>query len=329
MPPTRRFWVQTACAIALCLTPAVNGCSRKPPEEHPQNAASNATGRKTEPVNRPVPAEIWNEFNGQKALERVEEQVSCGPRPAGSPELGQARAKIIATLESEAWKVEQQAFTAQTPHGPVEMVNLIARFGGRTDTQKAVLASHYDTKKFSTIRFVGANDGGSSTGALVEAARVLAMDPAFAAQIELVFFDGEEAVQQFTETDGLYGSRHYATALRDSGRAAQFTFGLLWDMIGDKDLTVTFPLDSPKELVQDLLTSAEAFQCKKRFKILDRPLLDDHVPLIRIARIPTLDIIDFEFDAWHTADDTMSALSAASLQTIGAITLHALKRMLP
>jgi hypothetical protein len=144
-----------------------------------------------------------------------------------------------------------------------------------------------------------------------------------------VFFDGEEALQQFTETDGLYGSRYYAAQLRNSGRAAQFKFAVVLDMIGDRNLSVTLPLDSPKELTQSLLASAEALQQRGTFRIFDRPLLDDHVPLSLIARIPAIDIIDFEYDVWHTADDTMAQISAESLQTIGSVTLHLLKKSLP
>jgi hypothetical protein len=282
---------------------------------------------------QPVPVEIWKEFSGARAYAEVERQVAFGPRPAGSQALAEARARLTSVLQANGWTVEPQAFVAQTPHGAMQMINLVARFGApaaaQSTTQKVIVGSHYDTKSFSTIAFVGANDGASSTGALLELSRVLALDPALAAQIELVFFDGEEALQQFTETDGLYGSRHYATLLRESGRAAQFKFAVVWDMIGDRNLTVTLPLDSPKDLTQGLLSSAEALQSRGAFRIFDRPMLDDHVPLNLIARIPAIDIIDFEYDAWHTADDTLVQISADSLQTIGSITLHFLKKSLP
>jgi len=279
-----------------------------------------------------IPLDIWTEFNGQRAFENVRQQVECGPRPAGSPELAKARELILASLQGSGWNTELQEFTAQTPNGPVRMVNILARFplerGNRAGlaSQKVIVASHYDTKIFRTIPFVGANDGASSTGALLELARVLALDPALATKVELAFFDGEEAVQQFTETDGLYGSRYYATQLRDSGRAPQFKAGIVWDMIGDKDLTITLPIDSPKDLTLGMLASADKLQCKNAFRIFERPMLDDHIPLIQIARIPSLDVIDFDYAPWHTADDTLDKLSAASLQTIGTVTLHYLKQ---
>lgn len=312
----------------LLLILAVAACSR----ESKSSVDGESNARPEGP--RPVPVEIWQEFNGNLAMESVKQQVACGPRPAGSPALAQAREKIAVALSGLGWVAESQPFLAETPYGEVAMTNIIARFPATKGqapspaTQQVLVASHYDTKKFSTISFVGANDGASSTGALLELARVLSLDPALASKVELVFFDGEEAVQQFTEKDGLYGSRHYASALRDSGRNAQFKYGILWDMIGDKDLTVTLPLDSPKELTQGVLSSADFLQSRQHFRIFERPMLDDHVPLNQIARIPTLDIIDFEYDAWHTADDTLEQLSPASLQTIGAVTLHYLSRTL-
>ena len=313
--------------LTLLLLQSLAACSQESktdlsPDSNPKTAQ-----------HQTVPVEIWREFSGSRAYAEVEKQVSFGPRPAGSQALSGARAHLTSALEANGWTVEQQSFAAQTPHGTLQMVNLVARFGPKAaavlSTQKAIVASHYDTKSFSTISFVGANDGASSTGALVELSRVLALDPALAAQVELVFFDGEEALQQFSETDGLYGSRHYATQLRDSGRAAQFKLAVVWDMIGDRNLTVTLPLDSPKELTQGLLASAEALQSRGAFRIFDRPMLDDHVPLNLIARIPAIDIIDFEYDPWHTADDTLSQISPDSLQTIGSITLHFLRKSLP
>src|SRR5436189_4549591 len=133
----------------------------------------------------------------------------------------------------------------------MEFVNLIARFGNNNKTESAqfLLCSHYDTKTFDTIRFVGANDGGSSTGLLVELARVLGQHPNLAARVELVFFDGEEAYENFSETDGLYGSRYFARQLGGTG-AKQFRPGILFDMVGDRSLNITLPADSPIEMAR-------------------------------------------------------------------------------
>ncbi|MHA3773959.1 M28 family peptidase [Verrucomicrobiota bacterium sgz303538] len=280
----------------------------------------------------PPPREIWKEFSGERAMAHVRQQVEIGPRPAGSAELEKSRELITQALKQAGWEVERQEFTEETPRGPIKFVNLIGRFsadGSRPvprNTQRVIVASHFDTKKFSTIKFVGASDGASSTGALMELARVLALDLALAAQVELVFFDGEEALVQFTDTDGLYGSRHYAKSLRESGRAPQFRFGIVWDMIGDSDLTITLPPDSPAEVARDLLASADALGLRQNFRFFERSILDDHEPLNNIAHIPTIDLIDFDYLYWHTADDTLDKLSPDSLQKVGAVTLHQIRK---
>jgi len=202
-------------------------------------------------------------------------------------------------------------------------VNLIARFGTSEKKEAAqfLLCSHYDTKTFDTIRFVGANDGGSSTGLLIEMARVLALSPALAAKIELLFFDGEEAFENFTATDGLYGSRHFAQELHDSGKAKSVRGGILFDMIGDKSLNVTLPSDSPAALTRNIFAAADALGQRAYFTYLDRGMTDDHTPLNEIG-IPVIDLIDFDFPPWHTAADTLDKISAESLEIVGRVALY-------
>jgi glutaminyl-peptide cyclotransferase len=280
------------------------------------------------------PREIWKQFSGEKAFAHVRFQTELGPRPAGSPEIERLREYITQHVTAAGWQVQRQPFSDQTPRGPLQFTNLIARFQpdparpATADTQKVIVASHYDTKLFDTIRFVGASDGASSTGALIELARVLALDWELAKCVELVFFDGEEAISQFSATDGLYGSRHYAKELRESGRNAQFKAGVLWDMIGDRDLTITLSPDSPAEVARAILESAAALGVRDRFRYHAMPIWDDHVPLNQ-AGIPTIDLIDFDYQAWHTADDTLERLSPESIEKVAAVTLHYLRRILP
>lgn len=306
-----------------CLVLFLNACHRKD-----ENAET------TSPTPPPKPAsEIWKEFSGDKAFDHTAKLVALGPRPAGSDQLVKAREYIIDTLKGFGWQIEPQRFTDDTPNGPISFVNLIARFPvtpgkpASTTTQEVIVASHYDTKLFNTIRFVGASDGGSSTGALIELARVLALDPGIATKVELVFFDGEEAVRQFTETDGIYGSRFYARQLRESGRNKQFKFGILWDMIGKKDLSITLPPDSPSQLAKGIFDASDALNLRSHFTFYDRDLIDDHVPLNE-SHIPTIDLIDFNYMYWHTADDLMDKLSPESLQIVGSVTLYYIEQRL-
>lgn len=266
--------------------------------------------------------EPWKEFSGEKALVHVQALVDLGPRPPASAALTKARAYIRQQLEASGWEVEEQPFTDVTPQGQVAFVNLIARRPDQSRWRKRfLLGSHYDTKTFFSIRFVGANDGGSSTGALLEMARVLNEHPDLAAQIELVFFDGEEAYEHFTTTDGLYGSRYFAKQLTETKQARSYRGGIIWDMIGDRDLTITLPPDSPPELAEGIFAAADALQLRNHFTYLNEDMIDDHTPL-NAAGIPTIDLIDFDYPPWHTGADTIDKLSAESLQKVGAVTLY-------
>ncbi len=281
------------------------------------------------PAAAPSKEGLWKDFSGAKAFAQVERVVKMGPRPSGSPALEQERLYLEEQLRGAGWTVERQTFTNSTPNGPVTFANLIARRADAAATDpRAIVCTHYDTKLFADVQFVGANDGGSGTGALLELARVLAEDPAFARQFELVFFDGEEAVREFTETDGLYGSRHFAHALVSSGKAHQFKLGVLWDMMGDRDLDITLPPNSPSDLARGIFKAGEALGTRGHFGYFRGDILDDHVPLNN-AGIPTIDLIDFDFPAWHTPADTLDKVSPESLETVGQATLYMLCRAAP
>jgi glutaminyl-peptide cyclotransferase len=264
---------------------------------------------------------IWQEISGEKALAHVQRLVDFGPRPSGSQAIEKSRHYIEDQLSRSGWQVKRQAFTDDTPRGKVQFVNLIAQFPGQENAAPLfLLCSHYDTKTFDTIRFVGANDAGSSTGLLLELARVIGQHPNLAAKIELVFFDGEEAYDHFSETDGLYGSRNFARQLQGSS-AKQFRGGILFDMVGDRSLDVTLPTDSPPEIARDIFAAAEALKLRNYFTYLDREMIDDHSPLNAIG-IPTIDVIDFDFPWWHTAGDTIDKISPKSLQIVGSVALY-------
>jgi glutaminyl-peptide cyclotransferase len=276
---------------------------------------------------RAAETKIWEEFSGEKAFAHVQRLVDLGPHPAGSDAIEKARGYIEEQLRRSGWQVTRQAFTDDTPRGKVHFVNLIARFSGdgNSASPSFLLCSHYDTKLFDAIRFVGANDGGSSTGLLLELARVIGQRPNMARKIELVFFDGEEAYENFSQTDGLYGSRYFAKQLEADG-AKQFRGGILFDMIGDRSLDITLPADSSPVMARDIFAAAEALKLRNYFSYMDRDLIDDHAPLNAI-RIPTIDIIDFDYSWWHTADDTLDKISAQSLQITGSVALYYLSEL--
>lgn len=267
----------------------------------------------------PTPA-LWKEVSGENAMRHVEALVAFGPRPPESEAIEKSRKYVAEQLQPLGWTVSRQEFSGDTPRGKKRFVNLIAKFGGGARAS-FLLCSHYDTKTFDTGAFLGANDGGSSTGLLLELARVFAQAPQLAAQLELVFFDGEEAYEAFSETDGLYGSRYFAKQLASTGAAKQFRGGILFDMIGDRWLDVTLPPDSPAHLAAGIFASAEALQSRDHFTYFRGGILDDHTPLNE-AGVPTIDLIDFDYPPWHTLDDTIDKLSPESLRIVGAVATH-------
>lgn len=271
-----------------------------------------------------APPRIWEQVSGDKALEHVQRLVDLGPRPPASEAIEKSRAYIEKQLAGSGWKVTRQAFTDDTPRGKVGFVNLVAQFQGREKASTAplfLLCSHYDSKWFDTVKFVGANDGGSSTGLLLELARVLAQDPGLAAKVELVFFDGEEAYENFSESDGLYGSRYFAKKLAQDKSVTRFRGGILFDMVGDRSLNITLPPDSPSQIAHDIFAAADALKLRSYFTYFDRGITDDHTPLNQIG-IPTIDLIDFDFPWWHTPDDTVDKLSAESLGKVGSVAIY-------
>jgi glutaminyl-peptide cyclotransferase len=262
-----------------------------------------------------------SKFDSNRAWEHLRRQVAFGPRPAGSAALAECRRYIIAELKAAGIEAREQAFDAQTPLGRVGMVNLIATIpGARPD--RIVLASHYDTKLFKQFRFVGASDGASSTAALLELGRAL-KGRRSEFTIELLFLDGEEAVLEWREPDHTYGSRYYVEAAQKAGTLAGIKALILLDMIGDRNLTVRRDSNSTPWLNEIVWASAARLGYRAAFLSDVTTVEDDHIPFLR-AGVPSVDIIDLDYAAWHTAQDDLDHVSARSLQIVGDVVLDAL-----
>ena len=259
-------------------------------------------------------------FDGAAALRHVERLVAIGPRVAGSPGGARAREYIVGELKRiPGVQVQVKAFEADTPHGRLTMANVIAVLPGRRP-DVVMLGGHYDTKLFTQFRFVGANDAGSSTAVLLELARRLAARPR-AHTYWLVWFDGEEARVTWTDRDSLYGSRRLAADLAQTGQLPRAM--ILVDMVGDRDLAIRREAHSTGWLT-DIVWDAAARLGHGRHFVRDTiPVEDDHVPFLR-AGVPATLLIDFDFPAWHTPEDTLDTVSAASLAVVGEVVLEAL-----
>ena len=261
------------------------------------------------------------DFDGQRAWEHLRAQVEIGPRVAGTPANAKTREYISKTLAGLGIKTIEQPFEARTPLGPVKMVNLIATLPGDRP-ERIVLASHFDTKLFKDLRFVGASDSASSTAALLELARVLKDRPR-PFTIELLFFDGEEAFVEWTAADSTYGSRHYVQHARTAGTLAGIKALILLDMIGDKDLYIRREENSTRWLTDIIWSTARRLGHARHFLNETTPIEDDHLPFLQ-AGVPAVDIIDLDYFAWHTAEDTLDNVSAESVKIVGDVVLAAL-----
>lgn len=260
------------------------------------------------------------DFDGRQALEFTRRIVEFGPRPPGSPAIHRLQAYLVAQVKLRHCEVAQDDFTAKTPNGDVAMKNIIARFPGRSG-RAIVLTGHYDTKLLPN--FTGADDGGSSAGFLLEMASVLDGAP-HKDDIYLVWFDGEEAFKEWTATDSIYGSRHLAEKWTADGTLARIKALINIDMIGDKDLDILNDGNSSASLKKMIWDAADRTGYGKYFKREPSATEDDHIPFVRLG-VNAADVIDLDYQPWHTPQDTMDKLSAHSFQVVGDVIVEVLK----
>jgi glutaminyl-peptide cyclotransferase len=268
-------------------------------------------------------------FDSGRAWEHLRQFVALGPRPSGSPAIEETRKYIKEKLAAAGLTALEQPWDEQTPIDKVKMVNLVATIpGARRD--RIVIAGHYDTKLYREFRFVGASDGGSSAAFLLEMARVLKTRKS-PLTVDIVFLDGEEArMPEWRGTDNTYGSRHYVDLAKKDGSLGTLKAMLLVDMIGDRDLDIRRETSSTPWLT-DLIWSAAKRQGLDNYFVPESARIeDDHLPFLA-AGVPSVDIIDLENyqgrGKWHTAQDTLDACSARSLQVVGDTLLAALPQI--
>jgi Zn-dependent M28 family amino/carboxypeptidase len=270
-------------------------------------------------------------FDGQRAFAEVEALVQISPRDAGTRGGKQAAEHILQRLKDNGIAAEIDTFTDQTPEGPKTMHNVIGRIPGKTD-RWIIVGSHFDTMP-GIENFQGANDSGSSTGILIELARILANQRPDIG-IMFAFFDGEEGIAGYIEGDGLHGSRHMAAQLTESGTREKIDAMVLLDMVGDADLHINIPANSSAELVKETLEAAHAAGYRDYVSVSRKSIIiDDHVPFLKIG-IPAIDLIDFKYgskpglnDLWHTPDDTLENIRAESLEITGRIALQLISQL--
>jgi Zn-dependent M28 family amino/carboxypeptidase len=262
-------------------------------------------------------------FDGERAFSDLDQLVKLGPRPPGSHALKEAREYITGELSADGAEVWNNSFVASTPLGEIPMTNIIGVIQGDSDLV-VMVGGHYDTAKLDGFPFVGANDGGSSAAFLLEMARVLAHRKN-KLTYWLVFFDGEEALGQWSPSDSLYGSRHLAENLAAQGTLKRVKALILVDMVDDRHLDILRESNSTPWLSDLVFNTAAQLGYGRYFSGGTFPVEDDHAPFMR-NDVPALDIIDLTpFTSYHhTARDTLDKCSPESLAVVGQVVMETL-----
>lgn len=323
------------CLLLACL--AACGCRASPQRNPAEAAGQSSSGASTEPSAAAVsPAQIAAEqgadaapppestggFDGRRAYTHVARLVAIGPRSPGTEGIRKAREYIRSELQSFGCKVETDNFHASTIIGPVAMENILVNIPGGSPNV-ILLTTHYDTKRMEN--FVGANDGGSSTGLMLELARLLCSRKN-ALTVWIAFFDGEEAFGEWSATDGTFGSRQMAAKLAASSELKRIKAIMLADLIGDRKLWIKREGNSTRWLTDLVWATAARLGYRSIFVDATVPIEDDHLPFLK-RDVPAVDVIDLDAPYWHTSGDTLDKISPRSLAVVGHVFVESLAEL--
>ena len=270
------------------------------------------------------------EFAGQRAFAYLERQVQFGPRIPGTPAHERAGDWMLEHLRATADSVEVQAIDHVTRRGArLHLRNFFARFRPAA-AERVLLVAHWDTRPHADqssnlgqqrLPVPGANDGASGVALLLGVADALkARAPA--AGVDLLLVDGEDFGDFSTDSnDVLIGSRYFAS---HQPPGYQPLFAVLFDMVADKDQQFYYEGNSqataPEVVDRVWRTAADLGYGRVFIPGVKHTLIDDHVALQK-AGIHAIDVVDFDYPYWHTTDDTIDKVSAASLQVVGDVAL--------
>ena len=306
-------------AVALVCAAGCSGSGNK--TSATPSSVSAATPHAIDVQDQAPPAQQTGGFDGQKAYDFTAKLVSFGPRPSGSTAIQRTQDYIESQLKSDGCDVSDDPFHAQTPVGTIAMKNVFAKVPGE-GKDVILLLTHYDTKRLPD--FVGADDGGSSTGLMLEMARLLCGKKQPVA-IWMTFLDGEEAVNpDWGDDDHTYGSRQMAANLELTGMVKDVKAVVLVDMVGQKGLHISKESTSTPWLNDLIWSTAGKLGYQGVFISQSNAVDDDHDPFLAL-KIPSVDLIDLtdyqNEGYWHTAQDTMDKISPKSLAIVGHVVL--------
>jgi len=268
-------------------------------------------------------------FDGEKAFALLKRQCDFGPRPVGSQAHQRARDFLLEEMRRHADRATTQDFA----YRGMPLTNVIGLFN-ESAQRRVLLCAHWDTRPRADQEIdparqkqpiPGANDGASGVAVLLELARIF-KERRPAVGVVIVLFDGED-YGDFQRDEGVFlGSRHFARNCKEF----RAEYGILLDMVGDRDLDI-YREGYSDQYATSINRKVFAMARELGFgrHIIDEPrytVQDDHIPLNTIARIPTIDLIDFNYGPWHTLDDTPDKCSPRSLQMVGSTIAEVVRR---
>jgi len=267
--------------------------------------------------------------DGERALARVRHQVDAGPRVPGQPGHRAVRDWIIAELTRLGARVEVQDFRDSSLGRPMDLTNIIGRFGPAAATRRIALLAHWDTRPWCdqdpdpahrADLLPGANDAGSGVAVLLEVAEAMRRrGPPVG--VDLVFLDGEDQGRATRAEEFSIGARAYAASLYAGPASARPVAAFLFDMVGDRDLDIYPEVESSRRAANLVAIVIDAAHATHATHFHDQPrhsIIDDHIPLLD-AGLPAVDIIDFDYPAWHTHLDLPDQVSAQSLAEVASV----------
>ena len=321
-----RIILRTA-AFACLLPTGLTGCkatgsdSNGAPEPLPASAAASAPPQTADEA---PPPEKTGGFDGKRAFAHVAKQVSFGPRPSGSQAIVHLQDYLQTELKSYGCNVETDSFGADTPVGRLPMKNLLVEIPGEKPGV-ILLGTHYDTLLMDN--FVGADDAGSSTAVMLELARLLCPQEGKYA-VWIAFFDGEEAMKHWSDTDSRYGSRQMAARFSSGGDIKKIKAFLLADIVGGREAQFLRESSSTPALIDLVWNTAAKLGYSGLFLNNATAAQDDHDSFLKRG-VPSVDVIgDFVNNGyWHTPQDSLDKISAKTLAITGHVFLDSVKQL--
>lgn len=264
-------------------------------------------------------------FLGNQAYEFAKLNTTFRQRYSGSNNNLQALIQIQTILLQNKIKFKIDSFIQNTPFGKTKFNNLVVDFPSKTNKKYIIIGAHHDTKFLPKFKkFSGANDGASGVGLLLSLILYfnnLKLDLPIG--LKFIFFDGEQCFYEYNENDGLFGSKHAAKLYHINCK-----YMILLDMIGSKNLHIQFPKNNNSKLIDLALNIAHENNYLNYFdlKLTQNNIIDDTLPFEKY-KIPTINFIQFNYQHWHTDEDTIDKISAKSLEIVGNIVIQFLRAL--